>query len=172
MIHEGPLSFDHNLVLVKPMERELQVSKIKFTEVAFWIRLYDIPLNAMNEKVRKLVGKRIGSVVNVDGTWGEYMKVRVKLNISLPLMRGTHVDLGPLGVFWIRFAYERLPKFCYFCGKLGHQQKDCKAEGILSMQDGNLPLGSWLRAGTPMVDNQKFSSRTDTSDRNSSLSLS
>lgn len=104
----------------------------------------------MNEKVGRLVGEQIGIVEEVEGVpdgvvWGEFLRIRVKIDITQPLMRDTHVDLGPLGVFWVRFAYERLPNFCYGCGKVGHQYKDCVTMNNPNPVDANdktmLPFG-------------------------------
>lgn len=44
---------------------------------------------------------------------------------SKPLRRAMRIDFSGLDPVWLRFKYERLPRFCYFCGKLGHNEKDC-----------------------------------------------
>lgn len=28
-------------------------------------------------------------------------------------------------LYWVCFSYERLPDFCYSCGKMGHGHCDC-----------------------------------------------
>lgn len=48
---EGPWSFDKNLVLLKEIANDMQVSKIQITKALFWIKLLDMPLLAMNERV-------------------------------------------------------------------------------------------------------------------------
>ena len=67
------------------------------------------------------------------------------LPIKKPLRRGgyiTSID-GERG--WVAFKYERLPTFCFSCGKLGHDDKHC------TMVSEGYPLdwqyGEWLRAG-------------------------
>lgn len=52
---KGPWSFDRNLVLLKEMVGNMQVSKIQIREAFFWIRLLDMSLLAMNERVRRLI---------------------------------------------------------------------------------------------------------------------
>lgn len=39
--------------------------------------------------------------------------------------------------------YERLPNFCYLCGKLGHLNRDCD---IQVSADSHPSYGNWLRA--------------------------
>lgn len=56
VIREGPWSFDKYLVLLKQFADEIQVSKIIITEATFCIRLYDLPLHAMTERVASLIG--------------------------------------------------------------------------------------------------------------------
>ncbi|XP_035547260.1 uncharacterized protein LOC118348857 [Juglans regia] len=140
IFQEAPWSFDRYLVLLKHLEGDLQVTKIRLHEASFWIRLYDMPLNAMNAKVGRLIGNKIGIVEEVDGeqgevAWGEYLRIRVKIDISQPLMRGITVNLGQFGLGWIRFAYECLPNFCYMCAKISHRQKDCEISGNQDVQD-------------------------------------
>lgn len=40
-------------------------------------------------------------------------------------------------------AYERLPYFCYACGRIGHSFWECDRD---SVQTGKLEYGTWLRA--------------------------
>ncbi|KAL0356017.1 UNVERIFIED_CONTAM: hypothetical protein Sradi_4048600 [Sesamum radiatum] len=48
----------------------------------------------------------------------------------------------------VSFTYERLPNFCYLCGRLGHIGKYCElafAEGFVD-PGNDTPYGPWLRA--------------------------
>ena len=53
-----------------------------------------------------------------------------------------------------RFKYERLPNFCYVCGRLDHQELDCD-EVVRSKKGGRKiqrEYGNWLKAnGTGTV---------------------
>ena len=58
---------------------------------------------------------------------GWYLRIKVKLNITKPLMRGITVFVGekedkPL---WCLVEYEFLPDFCSICGLIGHVDKSC-----------------------------------------------
>ena len=52
---------------------------------------------------------------------------------------------------WLDFKYERLPFFCYSCGKIGHYANYCKDfpydEGKFTIEFGSC-FGSWLKAET------------------------
>lgn len=46
----------------------------------------------------------------------------------------------------ITIQYEKLSKFCYCCGYIGHQYKECVAYKNLAKED--LPYGPWTKAQT------------------------
>lgn len=58
---------------------------------------------------------------------------------------------------WIEFKYERLPTFCFMCGKVGHSEKFCE----FFFQNFSLleskRFGAWLR--TPLRRNQNAGNR-------------
>ncbi|KAI7997022.1 hypothetical protein LOK49_LG10G01999 [Camellia lanceoleosa] len=49
---------------------------------------------------------------------------------------------------WVTFKYERLPNFCYFCGRLGHGDRECPARmlGGAGAEGHGDQYGAWLRA--------------------------
>uniref|UniRef100_A0A803MKJ2 CCHC-type domain-containing protein n=1 Tax=Chenopodium quinoa TaxID=63459 RepID=A0A803MKJ2_CHEQI len=53
------------------------------------------------------------------------MRVKVMIDIAKPLRRGVMVAINAEKTSWIGLKYERLGEFCYFCGKLGHTDRDC-----------------------------------------------
>lgn len=56
--------------------------------------------------------------------WGEYMQVRIKLDISKPLIRKKKLVIREFEQMWVNFLYERLPDFCYSCGIIDHGFKE------------------------------------------------
>ncbi|KAI4991380.1 hypothetical protein ZWY2020_039751 [Hordeum vulgare] len=94
---------------------------------------------------------------------GKYLRVKVKLDIMIPLMRGfvlqreqkkgkqagmedvEEEETGQKrkkGLLWCRFEYEHMLDFCYTCGVIGHGEKDCLTKPLR----GEVPqFGPWLR---------------------------
>jgi hypothetical protein len=89
-------------------------SKLNFDTTAFWIRMYDLPLMCMGREMGFKLGSTIGKVeevkTNDDGVgWGEYLRVRVHLNLFKPIPRGQVLMLKNQSI-WVAFQYERVPK--------------------------------------------------------------
>ena len=76
------------------------------------------------------------------------MRIRVRLDVTKPLCRGTKARLDKGHETWISFNYERLPNFCYWCGLLSHSDKDCPQwllnKEVLRTEDQQ--FGPWLKA--------------------------
>lgn len=58
----------------------------------FWVRVHDLPLMARNDYVSGLVGVSLGRVKEINleyrkVKWGEFMRVRVTIDITKPLIR-------------------------------------------------------------------------------------
>lgn len=51
-------------------------------------------------------------------------------------------------VAWALLKFERLPNFCYWCGRLTHSERDCEvwSRGKGSLSKDNQQYGEWLRA--------------------------
>ena len=98
-----------------------------------------------------MIRGRLGKFVKVDmgqdeKCQGKFLRVRVKLDIRNPIRWGMKITWESGDTLWIDFKYERLPKFCFRCGKLGHVQKECK-ETVDHESD---QYGAWLRT-TPLM---------------------
>ena len=70
----------------------------------------------------------LGEVEKVDANGkgfcvGNFLCIRVLLDVSLPLCRGHKVRLGDYGLKWVDFRYERLLIFFYLCRKIDHDER-------------------------------------------------
>ncbi|KAF5463985.1 hypothetical protein F2P56_014103 [Juglans regia] len=118
VLREGPWAFNKQLVLLKEFDGLVQANGLTIVHAPFWVRIYDLLLMAQNSYVGKLIGNLIGDFLEVDLAkgeveWGEFMRVRVLLDISKPLQRRKKLKLGDENYCWVRLVYERLPNFCY-----------------------------------------------------------
>ena len=88
----------------------------------------------MNMVAGEEIGNMIGDVLKVDAeddgmAFGECLRIKIRMYISRPFMRGDTLDVGEEGEerkLWCPLTYEFLPDFCYTCGCIGHVDKQCE----------------------------------------------
>lgn len=89
------------------------ISQLNFHKVAFWVRMFHLPLACMGRKMGMKMGSLMGEVVEVETNeegigWGEFLRVRIVIDIQRPLVRGRILKLRSQSI-WIPFQYENIP---------------------------------------------------------------
>ncbi|KAK9220854.1 hypothetical protein WN944_009278 [Citrus x changshan-huyou] len=99
------------------------------------------------------LGKVIGKVKEVETDaagecFGQFLRLRISVDITKPLKKiieleqeEEYADDIPM-----RVMYERLPDFCFCCGRIGHQYRECVY--YKSQSKDELAYGPWLKANT------------------------
>lgn len=100
----------------------------------------------MNKMVGEEVGALLSDVVKVNcdlegKAIGNYIRVRVLLDVRNPLIRWSNINIGGLARK-ILFRYEKLADFCFSCGRLDHLEKHYS----FSQPDDLCYYGPWLCA--------------------------
>nr|XP_020171375.1 uncharacterized protein LOC109756956 [Aegilops tauschii subsp. strangulata] len=165
----GPWMFNKKLLVIEDFNPSKTLEEYQFKFTPIWVRLYGIPMGSMCKETGEDIGKEIGEVIDVDVddcgmAAGDYMRVKVRLDISKPLMRGIIAfdDVEDEGeesndkvVFEgddgkeeqgrreITLKYEYLPDFCYLCGIIGHNDKACPNKQHCGSSS---EFGPWLKA--------------------------
>ncbi|XP_058749873.1 uncharacterized protein LOC131622870 [Vicia villosa] len=155
VLKNGPWGFDRNLLILDRVTGEEQPSGIDMHFGTFWVRVYDLPLLLRSEPMAKKIGDILGSFEEMDmkdaHRNGKFLRIKVKMDLKKPLKRGTVVRYKEKS-HRVFFKYERLPTFCFICGRVGHQMKDCEEmgdlgeEGYEDIDEQDLSYGIWLRA--------------------------
>ncbi|XP_059460346.1 uncharacterized protein LOC132189616 [Corylus avellana] len=155
-VMEGrPWIFEGQLFSVAEYDGVTPPSEMNFDTAAFWVRMYKLPLSCMGREMGFKLGAIIGVVEDVDTDddgigWGEFLRVKVQVNVLKPLPRGRILKLKNK-TLWIPFQYEKVPKFCFHCGVIRHGVGGCVNEE-LRWKHGKPKepeYGPWLRAGSP-----------------------
>jgi hypothetical protein len=144
-----PWIFDGNLVALAEFDGFTPPVEIQFEHVSFWVRMYNLPLACMGKEAGEKIGASVGVMEEVDVHdtelgWGEYLKVKIRVDLTTPLARGRMLHVAGRSI-WIAFKYEKLPKFCFKCGVILHGRRGCANEGNRRSPglEGD-PYGTWL----------------------------
>ncbi|KAH1090506.1 hypothetical protein J1N35_017763 [Gossypium stocksii] len=98
----------------------------------------------------------------------KFMRIRVRLDVSLQLKRKKRIQIGKERTVYARFQYEKLSLFCFICGKLGHGESFCL---IRTRIDPSKIIFGWdisLRAVGRRRNPMKISIKDDNKWRNES----
>uniref|UniRef100_A0A803PC33 Zinc knuckle CX2CX4HX4C domain-containing protein n=1 Tax=Cannabis sativa TaxID=3483 RepID=A0A803PC33_CANSA len=120
------------------------------------------------------LGNIIGEFIDVhedslDEGWGPFLRILVRLLVDKPLLRGRMISLPRIkNDFWIDFRYERLPEFCFECGRLGHPFDVAFIERMDNGNDDDLLYGPWMK-GAKLPTNGYDKYRTDFSKESTSI---
>ncbi|KAM0853898.1 hypothetical protein ACQ4PT_050760 [Festuca glaucescens] len=161
----GPWKFGNDLVIVEDYDPAKLVEEYAFSTIPIWIRVLKLPLGKMNKATGEMIGEKIGEWLEADVgeddfASGEVLRIKVRIDITKPLMRGMMIQVGEDGRNkWCPFEYEFLPEFCYICRVIGHDDQSCLLPTTKGEEN---QFGSWLRAYIPKkqnsVEKQKWSS--------------
>lgn len=123
--------------------RKYEKETLVADRASFLVQLHGIPPHYMTMKVALKISEVIGVVScpkefkEMDG--GNFLRLKVSLDLTLPFCHGRLISLKNGKQIWISFKYEQLPNLCYWCGRLTHDDKDCKfwidSEGTLKLED-------------------------------------
>jgi hypothetical protein len=155
-VMEGRLwSFDKQIVVLDEFGESTKLSQMEFTCSPFWIQVHDMLLLCMNKSVGTKIGESLGQLEDVDiagdGTrWGSCLRLRVTLDLIKPLDHGRALSLAGK-TSWVEFKYEKLPLFCFRCGRIVHGPKGCPVSpsSQLNAMEAPRQWGTWLRGVDP-----------------------
>jgi len=147
-----PWLFDRNILVLREVEESTPPTQMDFSLSPCWVQVRDIPLICMNKEVGNKIGETIGMVEEVDVSGngpgrGSSLRIKIQIDITKPLERGRALWLNGKLV-WVNFRYEKLPHFCFNCGRIVHIREQCSESREAKQEGEEEPKrwGTWLRA--------------------------
>ena len=142
VIHSEPWTFDKHLIVMERYDTTSSLDDLTLDKTTFWVQVHGLPIKFMNVKAAEKICEVLGTVIPTanpaEAEGGNFIRVRVAMDITGPLCRGRLVTIGGNKQIWISFKYERLPNICYWCGCFDHDDKDCEiwlnSEGSLTSE--------------------------------------
>uniref|UniRef100_A0ACD5X3E3 Uncharacterized protein n=1 Tax=Avena sativa TaxID=4498 RepID=A0ACD5X3E3_AVESA len=164
-LEEGPWMVNNNdLIVMTEFDPTKTQEEHVFDNIPIWIRAMKLPLGMMDRFTGELIGNQVGEFMGVDVgdddmAVGKYLRIQVRLNLKSTLMRGTMLTVGKdEKQIWCPFEYEYLPEFCFTCGIIGHEARECS---IKLHKGEKQQFGRWLRAYIPKRTSTSEKARWD-----------
>ncbi|KAJ1405471.1 Zinc finger, CCHC-type [Sesbania bispinosa] len=139
-------------LILKTWCRNQKVEEVDFTKVHVRVQLWGLPAHCRTLKMGQKIGACLGRVGEVDifenRERGSFIKVLVDIDVTKPLLSGIPMASKKDGISLVSFQYERLPQFCYNCGRIGHDEDMCiddKSTGTEEEEESKT-FGPWMRA--------------------------
>jgi hypothetical protein len=115
----------------------------------------------MGKEVGYQIGATMGTMEEVDideeGVgWGKFLQVGIRIDLTKPLARGRVINLLGKQTL-IAFQYEKLPKYCFECGRIWHGRLGCIIKGGTHVKDSKKQYGLWLQVPSPQRRRENFS---------------
>lgn len=136
----------NNMLSLQHWNPETAVAEIDFTRIPMWVQIHGLPLGAMTVTNATKMTKLVGEVLEIEDTMVNgvllrcFMRARVNFNTLRPLPTGCWVPRKHGPKSWVMFLYEKLQGFCYTCGVIGHEQKDCREAVKTTAISKEIPL--------------------------------
>ncbi|XP_020693470.2 uncharacterized protein LOC110107536 [Dendrobium catenatum] len=134
VLSSGPWYVKNNIIGMDKWSSTFSPSSLKLLTSPVWIRLPNLPLHCWDEINICRIASMVGKSCMIDGNsfqWNrrEFARVCVRINLDTKLPLGIWAE-GSSGKFYQRIEYEKIPNFCFCCGRIGHLVDQCpeKAE--------------------------------------------
>lgn len=128
VIQSEPWTFNKHLIVMERYDTNSSIDDLTLDRTTFWLQVHGLPIKFINEKVVEKICEVLGKVIPTanpnESEGGNFIRVRVSMDVTGPLCRGRLVSIGREKQVWISFKYERLPNICYWCGCFDHDNKD------------------------------------------------
>ncbi|CAN0906898.1 hypothetical protein LINGRAHAP2_LOCUS24506 [Linum grandiflorum] len=130
VIDNRPWAFDNALLVLDELKNGETPTSVLLISSPFWVQVHDLPSRFCNEQVGTILGSFVGKYLDFDSKLKfsretPYMRIHVLLDVTVPLPIDKKVRQP--GGNWLRgkYMYEKLPTFCFLCGRIGHIERHC-----------------------------------------------
>lgn len=150
VINRGPWMFDNTMMILEKIADGEDPLQVQLWHLNIWIQLYELSMSFMTEIVGQQLGNFFGEFLQYDvknnsSIWREYMRIRIRLDVRMPLKRKKRIVKKDGKEFTVTCKYERLGEFCFSCGMVTHTDRFCRKS--IGKRDVEIEKewGQWLK---------------------------
>ena len=106
------------------------MNRLHLNFVSIWVQIHVLPLEYQYPELAERMGHMIGAFEKID--WEDrlpqnirFMRVKVRLNLWMPVVSGFMLCLDDGTRTWIQCRYEKVHKLCTKCSPIRHTKSQC-----------------------------------------------
>ncbi|XP_057444656.1 uncharacterized protein LOC130736902 [Lotus japonicus] len=149
-VRGGPWLFNRFNVVLQPFRVHEIPSQVPLDRAPYWVQVHNLPVWLRKPAIARTLAQGFAGFLDWDRSdanrFGDYFRMRVWVNVTIPLRRGQELATEGSQPFQVQFKYEKLRNYCYRCGLLDHVTRECELPPLEDETEANLPYGPWLRA--------------------------
>ncbi|MBA0782715.1 hypothetical protein Gotri_000553 [Gossypium trilobum] len=150
VLNGSPWTFNNHLLIIHKLQRGEDPLTIPLIHSSSWVQIHDVPIGFVSKNLAIQIGNFIGEFMEYDGSnMGKesrnFMRIRVRIDIRHPLKRKKQI-MCYRKCSYVRFKYERLSIFYFYCGRLGHSDSFCEARIEVGVEAKEIGWDLSLRA--------------------------
>ncbi|KAM5551752.1 hypothetical protein ABKV19_026549 [Rosa sericea] len=126
IMENSPWSVKGYSVHIQPWPEHLAIEELPTNNIVVWIQMRGVPPYMFSVRNVEEMVEHFGVFIKMDdplesgdGTYC-FLRVRVMLDARRPLPTGFTLPRDDGSPSWVEFKFERLSRFCFCCGRLGH----------------------------------------------------
>ncbi|XP_019168819.1 PREDICTED: uncharacterized protein LOC109164728 [Ipomoea nil] len=152
VLNGGPWAFENNALVCREVVAGAIPGDVPLDAIDMWLQLHDMSQGYTSRAILKQAGNFLGTFVkHVDrfegAPWLTFHRIWVSVQVDKLLRRRMKLMKRDKNTTWVTFRYERLHKFCFFCGFMGHLHTFCVRAREAGIPLEWYPFGPDMRAG-------------------------
>ncbi|CAN0885531.1 Uncharacterized protein At4g02000 [Linum grandiflorum] len=125
VMENSPWTYESCLIVMAAILPGQTPAQIPLNMADFWVQGYKMPNSYCTTAVGRVVGDHVGNFVSMDEEHKftpeePYMRLRARMDVSKPLKKEKKIRRPGGDWVIITLKYEKLPTFCFTCGRMGH----------------------------------------------------
>lgn len=149
VLEGGPWTYEGSVLLMQRWKPGMNGEDFECFKFNIWVHIHNLPFELRSQSFAMELAKLAGDVKESNGQEKtacsgfarEYMRVRIELDTSKPILQGFFLRRSGRKPVWIYLKYAKLPNMCFNCGLFTHEIRTCRNH----RSPQGKKFGRWLR---------------------------